>query len=328
MANNENRKKLNLSWRILLTPEVGVLIPILVLVIFTTIMNPSFLTRRYISSILIGSVFIGVCSLGEALVIMSGEIDLSVGFSGSLSGIMMGKAAMTWGLPAFPCVFIGIATGMLVGLINGLMVSRLKLSSWITTIATQFICQGLLTTIAQGNPQSIQSLNLSWLAQNRPLGLSWLLFILIAIIIIMDQVVRRSKFGFQLRATGGNREAAEMAGIDIRNIKLMAFVLAGLFAALGGMFDTLNMGTASENFGAGREFRAITCCAIGGISLAGGEGSIYGVGLGVVLFHTLWYCLRILNVNTNMQLVLIGMILILSVLLDFQRKRIEARKTV
>jgi ribose transport system permease protein len=321
-------KKLGFSWRILLTPEVGVLIPILLLVIITSILSPAFLTRRYLSSILVGSVFIGACSLGQAIVIMSGEIDLSVGFTGCLSGIIIGKAAMTWGLPAFPCVALGLLTGTLVGLVNGLMVSRLGLSGWITTIATQFITKGLATTIAQGVPQSIASLNLSKVATNRPLGLSWLFFILLAVIVIMDFVIRRSKFGYQLRATGGNREAAEMAGIDIRNVKLLAFMLSGFFAAMGGLFDVLNANAASEMFGEGREFRTIICCAVGGISLAGGEGSIYGVALGVLLFHVLWFCLRILNVNPNMQLVLIGVILILSVVLDFQRKRLQARKMV
>ena len=322
------QKKLGASWRILLTPEVGVLIPILLLVIVTSILKPAFLTRRYLSSILVGSSFIGVCSIGQAIVIMAGEIDLSVGFTGCLSGIMIGKAAMAWGLPAFFCVALGLATGATVGLVNGLMVSRLKLSSWITTISTMFITKGLATTIAQGVPQSIASLGLGSVATDRPIGLSWLFFMLLAIIIIMDFVIRRSKYGYQLRATGGNREAAEMAGIDIRNVKLIAFVFSGFFAAMGGLFDVLNANSASELFGDGREFRTIICCAVGGISLAGGEGSIYGVGLGVLLFHVLWFCLRILNVNTNMQLVLIGVIMILSVVLDFQRKRLEIRKMV
>jgi ribose/xylose/arabinose/galactoside ABC-type transport system permease subunit len=162
----------------------------------------------------------------------------------------------------------------------------------------------------------------------RPLGLSWIFFIFIAIIILMDLVLRKTRIGYQIRAVGGNREAAEMAGIGVKNVKLLAFIIAGLLSACSGLFDTLMAGAASDVFGSGREFRAITCCAIGGISMAGGAGSIYGVGLGVLLFHTLWYCLRILAVNTNLQLVFIGIILILAVLLDLQRKRVETRKLV
>lgn len=93
---------------------------------------------------------------------------------------------------------------------------------------------------------------------------------------------------------------------------------------MGGIFDVLNAATANSAFGSGREFRAIICCSIGG--LAGGSGSILGVGLGVLLFHVLWYALRILKVDTNLQLVLIGLILVLAVLLDIQRKRYEAKQ--
>jgi ribose/xylose/arabinose/galactoside ABC-type transport system permease subunit len=186
----------------------------------------------------------------------------------------------------------------------------------------------LATTIAQGYQQSVVSLGFQPFTRARPLGLTWIFFIFILLIIIMDFVLRRTPFGYKLRTLGGNRDAAEMAGIDVKNVKMIAFILAGLFAAVGGLFDTLQNGGASDVFGAGREFRAITCCAIGGISMTGGAGSIYGVGLGVLLFHTLWYCLRILNLSPNAQLVLIGFILILAVVLDLQRKRIESRKLI
>jgi ribose transport system permease protein len=328
MSVKQPGKKLGLGYRIFLIPEIGVLIPILLLVVFTTIMNPNFLTRRYLSSILMGSVNIGAAALGEAFVIMVGEIDLSVGYIGCLAGVMMGKAAMAWGWGPVPSVLLLVGVGAAVGALNGFAVTRLKLTSWITTIATQFICMGLATTVTQGYPQSIGSLGLQSLTRARPLGLSWIFFIFVLIVILMDLLLRRTRFGYKLRAVGGNRDAAEMAGIDVKNVKWMAFILAGMLAATGGLFDVLQSGSASDMFGAGREFRAITCCAIGGISMVGGAGSIYGVGLGVLLFHTLWYCLRILSVNTNLQLVLIGLILILAVVLDLQRKRVEARKLI
>jgi ribose/xylose/arabinose/galactoside ABC-type transport system permease subunit len=131
-----------------------------------------------------------------------------------------------------------------------------------------------------------------------------------------------------MRAVGGNSDAARMAGINVDRVKIAVFVLAGALAAVGGLFDVFNNATANSNFGGGREFRAIICCAIGGVSMSGGSGSAYGIGLGVLLFHTLWYCLRILSVDTNLQLVLIGLILVLAVLMDIQRKRVEARKMV
>jgi ribose/xylose/arabinose/galactoside ABC-type transport system permease subunit len=209
-----------------------------------------------------------------------------------------------------------------------LAVCKLGLTSWITTLATQFICQGLAVTISQGVPISISSLGTSSFTRAKPLGLNWLFFIFIALIIIMDFLIRKTSFGYKLRAVGGNSEAARMAGINVHRVKIAVFVLAGVLAAVGGLFDVFNNATANSNFGGGREFRAIICCAIGGVSMSGGSGSVFGIGLGVLLFHTLWSCLRILSIDTNLQLVLIGLILVLAVLMDIQRKRVEARKMV
>ena len=117
-----------------------------------------------------------------------------------------------------------------------------------------------------------------------------------------------------------------MAGINVDRVKIIAMVIAGVLAATGGIFDVLNAATANANFGGGREFRTIICVNIGG--MMAGSGSMFGVGLGVMLFHVLWYALRILKVDTNLQLVLIGLILVLAVLLDIQRKRVEARRIV
>ncbi len=310
--------------RILLTPEVGVLIPIVILCVVTSSINKNFFTWKYFSSILMGSIFIGAASLGQAFASIAGEIDLSVGMNGCLSGVMMAVACERWGLGLIPCLLVGLGMGAFVGFINGFATCKLKLSSWITTLATQFICQGVAVTITQGVPISIRPLGTSPFTRARPLGLTWLFFIFIALLLICDQVVRRTKFGYKLRACGGNPNAAVMAGINVERIKIIAMVLAGLFAAVGGIFDVLNSVSANSDVGSGREFRTIICVNIGGI--AAGSGSMLGVGLGVILFHVLWYALRILNVDTNLQLVLIGLILVLAVLLDIQRKRYEARR--
>lgn len=259
---------------------------------------------------------------------MSGEIDLSVGMGGCFAGIMMGVACQNWGWGLVPCILICLATGAAVGLINGLCVTRLKLNSWITTLATQFISTGLAITIGDGVPLSISSLGTSKFTRARPLNLSWLFFLFVAMIIVLDLVIRKTKFGYRLRAVGGNREAAEMAGINVKKIKLIVFLLAGFIAACGGMFDVLSKASAKDTYGMGREFRAIICCAIGGITMSGGAGSMYGVGLGVLLFHVLRGCLNILNVDTNVQLVMIGAVLVMAVILDVMRKRFEDKRII
>ena len=320
------KKKGSLLARILLTPEVGVLIPILILCVITTGIKPKFMTWKYLSSILKGCVFIGAASLGQAFISIAGEIDLSVGLNGCLSGVMTAVACCWWHWGMVPCLLVGIGTGCLVGLINGLLNRKLGLHSWITTLATQFICNGLAVTISEGEPMSIADLGLSGFNRLKPLGLNCLFFIFLGLLILSDLVVRRTKFGYKLRAVGGNENAAKVAGINVDKIKIAAFVISGFFAAIGGLFDVVNEGAASSAFGGGREFRTIICVNIGGI--AAGSGSFISVGLGVLLFHVLWYALRILAVDTNLQLVLIGAILVLAVILDIFRKRYEARLIV
>jgi len=309
---------------LLMIPEVGVLVPILILCVVTTILKPKFLTWKYFSGIFMGCIFIGVEAIGQAFVQIAGCVDLSVGMAGCLSGIMMGAACGWWGWGLVPCLLIALATGALVGLINGFCTCKLKLDAWITTLATQFICRGLAVTISQGEPMSITELGTSAFNRARPLGVSWAFLIFVLLLIVSDLVLRNTKYGYKLRAVGGNQNAAVMAGINADKIKIIAFVLCGLFAACGGIFDVINKASANSTFGDGREFRTIICVAIGGI--AGGSGSMLGVGFGVLLFHVLWYALRILSVDTNLQLVLIGAVLVLSVVLDIQRKRLEARR--
>lgn len=322
--NQAQRTKRDVVLNILLTPEIGVLIPIVILCVITTILKPNFLTWKYFGGIFTGSIFIGAAALGQAFAVISGEIDLSVGYTGCLSGVMMGVACAYWEWGLIPCLLVGLATGAFVGFVNGFCTCKLGLSSWITTLATQFICNGIAVTIGQGVPISIEALGTKAFTRARPLGLNWLFFIFIGLVLLADIVIRRTRFGYKLRAVGGNANAALMGGINVTKIKMAAFIIAGIFAAIGGIFDVLNAATAKDSFGAGREFRTIICVSIGGI--AAGSGSILGVGLGVMLFHVLWYALRILGVDTNLQLVLIGAILVLAVLLDIQRKRMEARR--
>lgn len=324
VVNTKKPSALGKLGNLLMIPEVGVLVPILILCIVTTILKPKFLTWKYFSGIFMGCIFIGVEAIGQAFVQIAGCVDLSVGMAGCLSGIMMGVACGWWGWGLVPCLLLALATGALIGLINGFCTCKLKLDAWITTLATQFICRGLAVTISQGEPMSVKALNISDFNRARPLGLSWMFFIFIALLLISDFVLRRTKYGFKLRAVGGNQNAAIMGGINADRVKMIAFVLCGMFAATGGIFDVINKASANSTFGDGREFRTIICIAIGGISA--GSGSMLGVGFGIALFHILWYALRILSVDTNLQLVLIGALLLLSVILDIQRKKMEARR--
>ena len=247
-AAKRNNKTLVKFVRLILTPEIGMLIPIILICVLTNNANPVFLTWKFFSKILINSIPIGMMALGQALVTLTGDVDLSVGMNGCFAGIMMGVACDRWGLYTvcgsnalglIVCMLIGLASGALIGAINGLLTSRFKLSSWITTLATQFICKGLVTTISQGITLDVKALGTKAFKDARPLSLSWLFFIFVLIILLLDIVVRRTSFGYKLRAVGGNPNAATMGGISVNKIRFLAFLLAGIFAALSGVFEVI-----------------------------------------------------------------------------------------
>ena len=332
-AAKRNNKTLVKFVRLILTPEIGMLIPIILICVLTNNANPVFLTWKFFSKILINSIPIGMMALGQALVTLTGDVDLSVGMNGCFAGIMMGVACDRWGLYTvcgsnalglIVCMLIGLASGALIGAINGLLTSRFKLSSWITTLATQFICKGLVTTISQGITLDVKALGTKAFKDARPLSLSWLFFIFVLIILLLDIVVRRTSFGYKLRAVGGNPNAATMGGISVNKIRFLAFLLAGIFAALSGGFEVIQQQKAIPTSGEGREFRTIICVSIGGLSA--GYGSIWGCAVGILLYHVVIRALEVLGWDKMLQLVLIGAILIVAVLMDIMRKKFEVKQ--
>ena len=345
MEKQANKKKESLLTKILLKPEVGILIPIIILVIAGMIVEPKVLRGwdSYLCQILSNMAPIGFCAFAEMFIIMVGEIDLSVGTASTLAGCVAGYAAYYWGWGFWAVVATCLIVGALVGLLNGLLSAKLGLISWITTLATQFVCSGLAQTITNGVPLAIkyEDFDYSGFASGYPidvdlglmkLKLTWWFFVVLAATLIFSFIVYKTKFGYRLRAVGGNKEAALLAGINVSNVKLITFVLAGFITSIGGLADILKAGSANWTNGQGREFRAITCCAIGGIAMSGGAGSVYGIGLGIIMFHLVQQLLQIagpaVGIDTNRQLIFMGAILIIAVILDTMRAKIKAKMAV
>lgn len=319
----EQKRKIQNIKMFFLRPEVALFVPIILLCIYTQSQKPNFLTWRYFSSIFMASSYIGTATIGIAIITLVGETDLSVGLSGTLAGVIAGYAVQNYGagLPAF--VLIGLALGVFIGFVNGYLITHFKLPAWIVTMAMMYICDGFSNFITQGVPLKLSSLGISDFFSERPLGLNWIFIFFVILLIITDILIRKTKLGYQITAVGGNAKAALMAGIDVNKVKIIAFILCSVFSVIAGIFDGFNNGTVMAGIGSGRNFRAVTACAIGGV--IAGEGTILGTAIGVLLFHVLWYALRILEVDTNQQLIFIGVALIASVLLSSIRKKIEEK---
>lgn len=309
---------------LLFSPEFTVLIPIVILVVITTLNNPLFLSWSNFSVMFKALIFLALAAMGQAIVITSGEIDLSVGANAGFSGTIFALCATNFGMGILPSLVIGILAGMLIGAINGYLVSSFGLVNFITTLATMFVCQGLSVTLSGGEPIILPTHYLKFALQS-PLGLSWLFFIFIGIFIVFEIGIRYTTIGRRLKAVGGNADAALMAGVNKKKVKWMAYITSGMLCGVAGIMMVISSGATSPEFGVGLEFRAIAACAVGGIALTGGKGTILGVGFGVLLLQILSNCLQLLKVENNWQLVVIGLILVCAALIDNYKGRLQTK---
>jgi ribose transport system permease protein len=306
---------------IFLSPEITVLIPIIILCVVTTIDNPKFLSWGNFSVMFRSLIYLGLVAIGQALVVMTGEIDLSVGANACLSGIVFAIFAVNLNMGVVPSVLMGVLTGAAIGFLNGYLVASFGLVNFITTLATMYLCQGLAATLSNGETISPLPDLYTDFSVKTPLNLSWLFFIFLGIIIIFEIMVRFTTIGRKIKAVGGNPNAAMMAGISKKRVKWGAYVVSGALCGVAGILVTMASGAGSPDFGTGLEFKAIAACAVGGIALSGGRGSILGVEFGVLLLYILSNCLQMLKVENNWQLVIIGVILVLAALIDITKSR-------
>lgn len=314
--------------RLLLTPEIGILIPLIILMAYTALKNPAFLSVGNFAVILRYSTFMGIICIGQAVVLMTGEVDISLGANLCFSGIIFGTCSKVLGMPPLAAILFGIAAGGAVGAINGYLVAGFGLVNFIATLSTQYLCLGLATAISDGAVIAPLASGYLKFAQMRPLRLSWPFFIFLALFLIMELVIRYTKLGRMIQAVGGNIDAAYSAGVNVRKVKWLVYILAGLFAGLAGVLMSIDQASSSPTSGMGLEFRTVAACAVGGISMLGGAGTILGAGIGIMMIYVLQNSLQSLQVQSNWQMIIIGAVLILSVLFDLLKKKLVAADSI
>ena len=222
------KQKFTIWEKMMLSPEIGILVPVIIMCAIAFAMNNNFLKITNIAYIINTSAFYGFLALAECVVQLTGDTDLSVGMAGAISSVIVGVAAQVWGLSPIMALLCGIAMGALVGLVNGLISAKFGLSLWITTLATQFMCNGFAQFISMGKPfkfaneafaegyQAIAAFK-NWTIPWAGINTTFLIFLLLTA--ILHFVVHSTQFGYKLRAVGGNKDAALLAGINVSNIK-------------------------------------------------------------------------------------------------------------
>lgn len=302
---------------------------LIVLLIGFSVASPYFRTFDNFVGILLATAVNGVLALGATFVIINGGIDLSVGTVMTLSAVMTGVFITDMGLPIPVGIIGGLLTGTLAGLINGTMISRMKIPPFIATLGMLYIAKGLSLVISDLRPIYFNDTPMfRQMAMGSVLGdiipglrVPNAVLILFAAALFAHVILTRTILGRYTFALGSNEEATRLSGVNVAVWKTAVFTLAGFFSGLGGVLIAARLNSAQPALGAGYELDAIAAVVIGGTSLSGGEGSILGTIIGAFIISTLTNGLRILSVPQEWQIVVTGCIVILAVYLDILRRR-------
>ena len=256
------------------------------LVIFFSIMKPSYASYDNIMTILLATCVNGLLALGCSFVIITGGIDISVGTVMTFSCVMSGTAFTVWHFPIWLAILFGFLVGTLCGAINGFAVAKMMLPPFIATMAMQMITKGLSLVVSGIKP-----------------------------------VYFTGADGYQNIAIGSNEEAARLSGIKVNQWKIGIYALCGLFCGVAGLVMSSRLNSAQPQLGPGYELEAIAAAVIGGNSLTGGEGSIVGTLIGALIISSLTNGLRIMAVSTEIQSAIVGLVLALAVFFDQMRRK-------
>ncbi|WP_218970838.1 ABC transporter permease [Shouchella shacheensis] len=295
---------------------------ILVFIYFAiTLSNEGFLTTSNLMNIARQTAMISIMAVAMTFVISSGQIDLSVGSVAALSAITT-ALTMQAGLGMISGVIVGLATGLAIGFVNGYLVAKIAIPSFLVTLAMMMIARGLAMWISGTAPIPISSESFIYLfGSGDVFGIPILLIWTIVIAIIGHFILRKTTFGRQTLATGGNETAASFSGIKTMRVKMGVFMASGMMAGLAGMLYSGRLQAGRFTFGEGDELSVIAAVILGGTSLFGGVGTVVGAIIGSVMIGTINNALILQGLDVSQQQVIQGIIIILAVAFASKKRK-------
>ena len=302
-------KSFLISWEALLV------ILLLISIVIGAVKSPYFLSGFNFYALTSNIMEIAIMALPMTLIIIAGEIDLSVASVLGLSSVVLG---LLWerGLPMGLAIGVALLVGLVAGCLNGLLVTKLALPSLVITIGTLALYRGLAYVVlgdqaVSSFPTSFTNLGFGTIPGTE-IPWSGLIFAILAV--IFGVVLHFSRVGRQLFAMGNNKEAARFSGINVSRVKLLLFIFSGVIAALAGVIFTARFSSARPDNAVGFELTVVTVVLLGGVNIFGGRGSLLGVVLAIFIVAILQNVLGLLNISGDIQSLMIGLLLILSVL--------------
>lgn len=295
--------------------EFSVLIGLVAIFIVMSFASPYFLKINNLMNVLQQISRYGIISVGMALVMITGGIDLSVGYIVALCACLAAHLTTNVGLPWPAVLLIVLLVGALIGLVNGVLVTRVKLWPFIVTLATSKIVSGLVLLLTNGMPIHMES-PLCWLGSGYVGPVPVCVIMMFLIIIGGTVFASKTQTGRNIYAIGNNERAAALSGIKVENTKTLVYVICGVLCSFCGIVVAGNLNSADASLGAGYETDVIAAVVIGGVSMNGGEGSIWGALIGAMIIGILKNAFILLKVSSYWQSVVIGLVIIAAVTID------------
>ena len=279
------------------------------------ILFPQFLTFRNITNILRNASMIGIIAVGMTFAMIAGTFDLSVGSMMGLAAIITLKMSPTDLPRTILTVLVALAAGALVGLANGLIVGRYRTSSIITTIGMEYVVLGITLVYTRGQHITIKGMYkpLEFIGKGRVGTFPFPIIIFLAVALIGQLLLSFTRFGRQLYATGGNPNTSELSGINIGKVRVLAYIISGVTASIGGIMIAARTQNLDPSFGFGQETDVLTCVLLGGVSLYGGKGSVIGTFAGTLLLYVVSNAMTLSGTAYEMQLICKGLIFLVTV---------------
>ncbi|KAF6630823.1 ribose ABC transporter permease [Paenibacillus sp. EKM208P] len=300
-----------------ITQKLGPLLGLIILVIIVSVLNPSFLEPLNILNLLRQVSINALIAFGMTFVILTGGIDLSVGSILALSSAFVANMMLA-GFDPILAIIIGCALGGVMGMVNGLMITKGKMAPFIATLATMTIFRGLTLVYTNGNPITGlgDSLVFQLFGRGYQFGIPVPAITMLITFAVLWIILHKTPFGRKTYAIGGNEKASIVSGIKVPHVKIWIYSLAGMLSALAGAILTSRLNSAQPTAGTSYELDAIAAVVLGGTSLSGGRGRIVGTLIGVLIIGTLNNGLNLLGVNSFYQMVVKGIVIAIAVLID------------
>lgn len=301
-------------------PHLGVLIALVLLCTALSFSTEAFLSSANAFNVLRQIAVNVFLACGMTLVILLGGIDLSVGAVVALSGCISASLIANFGANTYLAIAAGIGVGTFVGFLNGTIISRTTIPPFIVTLAAMNICRGLARVATNNKTVAVNDDVYSFIGSGYLWGVPIHVVFLVVVVAAIGIVANRTRFGRNIYAVGGNRQAAVYSGVNARSVTLRVYMLCGLLAGCAGILTSSRTMVGQYSLGEGAEMDAITAVVLGGTSMSGGIGTIGGTVIGCVIVGVLNNGMNLMGINSSWQFVVQGIVVLLAVFIDYMRK--------